>query len=700
MTEHSASNPAALAFPSWPKWPTVLIGIVVIKAVLSLAAKPGSFLFSYSGISYFVLLLLAAGFAVRNAINNTLGNRPFWIFFAMACGLWSFDQWLTLYYELGLHILVPDNSIADPVLFLHIVPFMAAALILPSRTASDRSLYRVSLDFLLLLFFWGFLYAYAVFPYEYLSPSAANYALRYDSLYLAENWVLVLGLGILGLRVRAPWKAVYLNLLGASTLYALSSAVANLAIDSGGYVNGKLYGLGLVASVCWFVWVPLRARQLAGTEASEVRHDQGSGSKASAWAMFVVVMISIPIVWELFHRDEGSSLRTFRLLVAIAAIVCLSSAAYIKEYLAKSKLAFDLGLANDRFRLALAAGKSVGWEYDIQTERNYWFGDLHDLFGIESDKLFGWNEDLYRCVHPEDRTALAKTFEDAKRNQKPYTAEFRVLRADGSVRWFAATGQCHFRTNGAPDRMLGMAVDITERKQAAEALANLSRKVIEAEERERKRISVELHEDIGQRLTMLAIEIEQLKQSATKPNLALLGRLDAMSKETLGILDDVKASAHELHSPRLEYLGIAAITRGFCKEFSHRKGVNIGFSTNGVPNTVQPELSICFFRVLQEALYNGLKHSGVQQFEVQIWGTEGQLHLTVVDSGAGFDVAAARNGTGLGLIRMEERLKLLNGTFAIESQPGRGTRIYASVPLASGGNLQARQVAPSSVAAQ
>lgn len=698
MMEHSASNPGARSgFPSWPSWPTVLIGIVVIKAVLSLAVKPGSFLVSYSGISYFVLLVLAFSFAIGNCARNTLGNRPFWAFFALACGLWSLDQWLFIYYEFGRHIEVPDNSIADPVLFLHIVPFMAAAVILPDRDSADRRLYRVILDFLLLLFLWGFLYVYAVFPYQYLSPSTASYALRYDSLYLIENWVLVLGLGILGLRVRAPWKAVYLHLLGASTLYALSSAVANLAIDSGGYVNGKLYGLGLVASVCWFVWIPLRARQLAGAEASEVRPDHGSGSQASAWAMFVVVMISIPIVWELFHREETTSLRTFRLLVAIAAIVCLSSAAYIKEYLAKSKLAFDLGLANDRFRLALAAGKSVGWEYDISTQRNYWFGDLQQLFGVGSDKLFGWNEDLYRYVHPEDRRSLATAFENSLSTKQPFTAEFRVLRQDGTVRWFAATGQFHIRANGLADRMLGMAVDITERKQAEEALANVSRNVIEAEERERKRISVDLHEDIGQRLTMLAIEIDQLNRSASTSNPGLLGRLDAMSKETLGILDDVKASAHELHSPRLEYLGIAAIMRGFCKEFSHRKGVKIGFSTNGVPTTVLPELSICFFRVLQEALYNGLKHSGAQQFEVQIWGTEGQLHLAVQDSGAGFDVAAARSGPGLGLIRMEERLKLLKGTLTIESQRQRGTRIHACVPLDTGsGSVRDGQVSISS----
>jgi hypothetical protein len=337
MRERWSPNLGAAA--RFSSWPMALIGIVVIKAVLSLAVKPGSFLVSYSGISYFLLLLLATSLAVRNGIQNTLRSRPFWVFLAIAYGLWALDQGLFLYYELGLHIEVPDNSIADPVLFLHIVPLMAAVATLPHRNVSGHKLYPTILNSLLLLFFWSFLFVYAVFPYQYLLPNATGYALRFDTLYLLENLALVLALGILSLRVQGPWKAIYLHMLGACPLYALSSAGANIAIDSGGYVNGKLYGLGLTASACWFVWIPLSARQLAGTEVRAARFDSDRGSQASAWTMLVVVMISIPIVWELFRRDEATGMRTFRLLVAIATIVCLASGAYIMEYLAKSELA-------------------------------------------------------------------------------------------------------------------------------------------------------------------------------------------------------------------------------------------------------------------------------------------------------------------------------------------------------------------------
>jgi hypothetical protein len=158
------SSSLAVGLRSSP-WPAVLIGIVVLKAFLSLDLKPGSWVAAYSGISYFLLLLLAASLAIRNAVQNTLGTRPFWVFLAIADGLWALDQWLYLYYGLGLNIDVPDNSIADPVLFLHILPLMAAAAALPHRNTSERKVYPATLNFLFLLFFWSFLYGYTVLPY-------------------------------------------------------------------------------------------------------------------------------------------------------------------------------------------------------------------------------------------------------------------------------------------------------------------------------------------------------------------------------------------------------------------------------------------------------------------------------------------------------------------------------------------------------
>jgi len=209
----------------------------------------------------------------------------------------------------------------------------------------------------------------------------------------------------------------------------------------------------------------------------------------------------------------------------------------------------------------------------------------------------------------------------------------------------------------------------------------MSRTVIEAEERERSRIARDLHEDIAQRLALLAIGIEQLKSDMPDQTVELLNRMSAVWKQSVEILTDVKASAHELYSPRLDYLGLAAVMRSFCQEFGERKMVEISFKDHGLPSLVPPDVSICLFRVLQEALHNGVRHSGAQKFGVQLWGASDEINLTVSDSGAGFNLDAARKGRGLGLIRIEQRLRLVRGTFSIDSQPSRGTTIHARVPL-------------------
>jgi len=226
-------------------------------------------------------------------------------------------------------------------------------------------------------------------------------------------------------------------------------------------------------------------------------------------------------------------------------------------------------------------------------------------------------------------------------------------------------------------------VDITERKLAEAAVANVSHKLIEAQEQERTRIGRELHDDIVQRLALLAITIQQLQKSEGLP-LQVRSRMGDLWKQTTEIATDIQHLSHELHSSKLQYLGLVAAMRGFCREFGEQQKVEVDFQTHDLPGPLSADISLCLFRVLQEALHNSAKHSGVRHFEVRLWGTSDEIHLTVKDSGLGLDREAAKASQGLGLISMEERLKLVNGTLSIDSQPKRGTTIHAHVPIVSG----------------
>jgi len=261
--------------------------------------------------------------------------------------------------------------------------------------------------------------------------------------------------------------------------------------------------------------------------------------------------------------------------------------------------------------------------------------------------------------------------------------EDRWDREGGTTTW--VRWEIHpWRTpSGIVGGILIFAEDITHRKQMEEAISGMSRKLIESQEQERVRIGRELHDDIGQRLAMSAIELQQVHADpAVLPEVR--SRMGELQKQISEIAVDIQSLLHELHSSKLEYLGVAFAMRSFCKEFAEQQKVEIDFQTHDLPSPVPPDISLCLFRVLQEALHNSVKHSGVRRFEARLWGTSGQIDLMVQDSGVGFDSEAAKKSRGLGLISMQERVKLVKGTFSIESQPRRGTTIHARVPLSSG----------------
>jgi signal transduction histidine kinase len=221
---------------------------------------------------------------------------------------------------------------------------------------------------------------------------------------------------------------------------------------------------------------------------------------------------------------------------------------------------------------------------------------------------------------------------------------------------------------------------MAEARRTQESLRRMSGSLIETQEQERSRIGRELHDDIGQRLSLLAIELDQVQNS---PDLHVEDRrrLGELQKQTLAIATDIQSLSHELHSAKLQYLGITAAMRGFCQEFGEQWKVEIDFRSHDLPSPLSPDISLCFYRVLQEALHNAAKHSGVTRIEVQLREDSGEIHLVVSDLGRGFDWETAVQGRGLGLTSMQERVRLVNGTIEIQSKPMGGTTVHVRVPF-------------------
>src|ERR1700746_1386955 len=299
------------------------------------------------------------------------------------------------------------------------------------------------------------------------------------------------------------------------------------------------------------------------------------------------------------------------------------------------------------------------WCADFSLDSSQMLGRSH--YEIFPDLPERWKEIHRRCLAGE--TLLAE--------EDPWDREGNTIWSRWEIRPWS-------NLNRVQGGILIFSEDITHRKQTEESLSDMSRRVIESQEQERTRIARELHDDINQRLAMLSLELEQLQENPSE----VQSRVQELRNQTTELSNDVQAMSHDLHSSKLEYLGVVAGIKSWCKEFGERQRVEIDFS-NDVHSALPFEIGLSLFRVLQEALHNVMKHSGVKRIEVQLREDSGEIHLIIRDSGKGFDVEAALQGKGLGLTSMRERVRLVNGTIAIESKPMGGTTIHVRMPLES-----------------
>jgi PAS domain S-box-containing protein len=304
---------------------------------------------------------------------------------------------------------------------------------------------------------------------------------------------------------------------------------------------------------------------------------------------------------------------------------------------------------------------------------------FEDLTGWRRDEVAGRSQsDIKLWVDPDHRSAFLKQLQ-AQGNVRDL--EVKIRRRDGQIR--TTLGSAELIEVEGESCCLSVFADITERKQAEEALASVSHKLIEAQEKERTRIARELHDDINQRIALLAVELDQLQQSNPILNGEARSRMLALVRRVTEIGMEIQAISHRLHSSKLEILGVVSACRSFCREIGERHKVAVDFATDGVPRAVPEDVSLCLFRILQESLNNAIKHSGAEHFEVHLLAIPGEIQLAVRDHGSGFDAEAAMSSQGLGLISMRERASLVGGTMLISSMPTRGTEVSVRIPLLS-----------------
>jgi len=332
--------------------------------------------------------------------------------------------------------------------------------------------------------------------------------------------------------------------------------------------------------------------------------------------------------------------------------------------------------SEERFRLVANTAPVMIWTAETDGLRTYVNQPWLEFTGrpLEAELGNGWAEG----IHNEDLKRCLENYSRAYDKRQSFAMEYRIRRNDGKYRWILDTGVPRFNPDGSFAGYIGSSLDITDRKLAEDALASVGRRLIEAHEEERTWIARELHDDIVQRVALVAVELERCDQQAAD---ATTGVHDHIRQALFDLGNDIQSLSHRLHSSKLEYLGLVSAAQSFCRELTEQRKIRIEFKHSDIPAGIPKEISLCLFRVLQEALQNAVKHSAAPNFTVEVHGAKEGISLTVSDSGIGFDWQDAMNRRGLGLISMRERLRLVNGELSIQSAPGRGTIVFARVPL-------------------
>ena len=376
-------------------------------------------------------------------------------------------------------------------------------------------------------------------------------------------------------------------------------------------------------------------------------------------------------------NGEVRNLLGFKELIKIKGELCVLTVTTDITDLKRAEA--TLRESEERFRLVANTAPVMIWMSGVDRLCTYVNQPWLDFTGrtMEAEMGNGWAE----SVHPEDLGQCLDIYTNAFDKRQRFSMEYRVRRYDGQYRWVLDSGVARFNADGSFAGYIGSVIDVTERKAAEEALSTVSRRLIEAHEEERAWLARELHDDICQRLCLVTMSLGHLRDRNQTSVAEFRAGIKKVIQHTSDLAIDMQAMSHHLHSSKLELLGLSVAASSYCRELSIQNEVKIEFQSENIPRDLSQEISLCTFRVLQEALQNALKHSGSTHIQVSLCLKSNMLDLTVHDSGAGFDLAEAMKGRGLGLISMKERLKLVDGELFIESQAHAGTTVRARVPM-------------------
>jgi PAS domain S-box-containing protein len=350
--------------------------------------------------------------------------------------------------------------------------------------------------------------------------------------------------------------------------------------------------------------------------------------------------------------------------------------------------------SEERFELAVRGSNDGIWDWDLRTNQVYRSPRLLELLGYHQGELSEGVDSFEAHLHPEDRESTWKAVRNHLHKRKPYDAEFRLKTRSGDYRWFRARGQAVWDAAGKAVRMAGSISDVHDHRMAEEFLRQaqdralvareeFTQRLISAQEQERKRLANELHDSLGQNLSLVQNRTQMaLAEAGLPPGAA--AHLEAIGRVAIEAIAEVRNLAQNLRPLHIDQFGVTDSLESLVEQVAQSAPIQIERRFENVDDLFRGDEATTLYRILQEALNNLVKHSQASRATVTL---ERDLHCVRVrleDNGRGFDmsaVAAARKvRTGIGLTSISERVRMLGGSFQIRSAPGQGTRIRIELP--------------------
>jgi PAS domain S-box-containing protein len=461
------------------------------------------------------------------------------------------------------------------------------------------------------------------------------------------------------------------------SLEVLSQRTAELGVR---VLRGEQPASVPVTTINWGV-TQFDARQLRRWKISEARLPAGS-----------TLRFDQPDLWERYGRY----------LIAGSVLVILQTGLIATLlFQRRRRMGVERALRENerRHTLATVAGAVGVWDWNFETNAVYVDPEVAKLLGFDEGELPGQLDALRSRVHPEDApSAMAQWRACMAGEADACDLELRMLHRDGSVRWFLVRGSVMADAGGAPRRLVGTAMDITARKLAdgrireSEAdlreshrdIQRLAGRLIEAQESERARIARDLHDDVSQQLAAMSIALSALnRRIGPRPGGEdLHDEVSSLQRRTIALADNVRHLSHDLHPAVLRHAGLVAALGAYCAELRRHYPLELTCDTDGDFDALDPETALCVYRVAQEALRNVVMHAGARHAAVRLRRIDGSVELTIADDGRGFDsVGTRRSAKGLGLVSINERVRLTGGTVSIVTELDKGTRVRVQVPV-------------------